>query len=191
MLGESLAGASPPARLPLREQGDTMRAAFTVCAVSLSLLSGPSHSFDVDGYRSGMPLSELRAIAERRGLIVLGDDSDNTYRFLNPITKTVDGPFVVCPSRGLTSYLHKIDFDAEYTATLERFLREYGQPVTKVLHYPWPFGGNMNLVWMTWLHKGEETVLEMNTDARDGQGKLRYTRDAAVRDTVLPRGCAK
>lgn len=138
-----------------------------------------------------MSLSELRAIAERRGLIMSGDESDHTYRFLNRIGPSVDGTFVVCPSRGVTSYLRIIDFDADYTATLARFLRQYGQPVIKVYHYPWPVGGNMNGVMMTWVHNGEETAIDMNTDARNGQGKLLYSRGASVRDTVLPRGCSK
>ena len=143
------------------------------------IYAGLGHAFDVDGWRSGMSLTQFQREVTAKG--AESWESNGNYFVGRKGEARIDGSFYFCQGR-LVSYSRSIDFDVDFSSALSKLLDQLGRPDRiEVLQQNWtgPGSGLINSTYMTWLHSDEKLILSFTPEGRDGKGNLRYNRGAS------------
>lgn len=165
-----------------------------VLLAALVALASPAHSFNVDGFRSGMTVDELKSYATRQGLdFRTSEGALGSYRHIigNLSTYSIEGSFSSC--NGLVfAYYRNVEADVAYANLAEDMLKRYGQPKVwldrlPVYQRPGVTGSSLKL---TWYVQGDRITLEMTPELRDGQGGLIFRRGASI-EYAVRNGCIK
>lgn len=150
----------------------------TFALAAAGLFTAEAHAFEAFGLRSGMTAREVEAAAPMGfGLRMLTDSS-------GVVAKDHDLFVFVAFCQGrLVAVSRDIDPEVDYVETVEAALRQRGQPQVLTESQPWPGpgGGFVRTVTLRWLADGERYDITLSPEGRDGQGKLRHTRDATAR----------
>lgn len=168
----------------------------TIVAALAVVASASALAFDVDGFRTNMPISEVASVVRSQGWTLGQSAVAEASRFefhYDPTGKvTESGPanFSFCKDR-LIAYTRQLDFDTEYAPKLRELIAAYGgQPRIEVAQYPWngPNGGYITSVRASWTVGRERIDLSFSPQEHAGDGSLKSYRSASL-SYVLPNSC--
>jgi len=157
-------------------------------AIVLAVLASMSaQAFEVDGYTSGMSVTDLENAVVRSGSrFVARDGTAATYAAIRVGAKDppvdVVATFSLCAGK-LVYYGHSLDFDAAFASTLERLLQSNGQPTkVYVTRQPWSGqnGGYIVSTYMSWYQGQNRIELSFVPEGRTSKGELRHSRAASI-----------
>lgn len=155
---------------------------------ALAAFAIPAQAFNVDGFRSGMTVEELKNFAARQQLDFRSLESAfGSYQHIIGTFSTfsIVGSFSSC--NGIVFAYHRtIDPDVAHSNLAEDLLKRYGQPKVslerlQVHQRPGVMGSSLKL---TWYAAADRIALEMTPELRDGQGGLIFRRGASIEYTV-------
>lgn len=161
-------------------------------SIALSIaVTGSAMAFEVDGFRSGMSVDDLKRVAATRYL-ELWSVGEGSWLMGRSAKHEIVGSFGFCGPRGLNSYTRSLDPDQEYASQVERAIASLGQPKVSITRNLWtgPGGGEIVSVTMQWLQGGTRTTISSTPEGRDGKGNLRHNRAASLSITDMTRLCS-
>jgi hypothetical protein len=155
-------------------------------------------AFEVDGFRTGMNVSETAAVVQRQGW-TLGPSNlapgiyvEAHYNQDGKVSELGPANFTFCDGR-LIAYLRSLDFDTEYAPKVRDMIVTYGsQPRVEVDQSAWngPGGGYIMSVRTMWNVGRERAEISFEPEGHTGNGALKHYRGATV-SYVLPGACSK
>ncbi|HDR9248826.1 TPA: hypothetical protein QDB50_000509 [Burkholderia vietnamiensis] len=168
----------------------------SILAVLISTASVSALGFDVDGFRTGMSVTEVATIVRSQGWalgpnnMIVGVYIEAHFGSDGKVTELGPANFSFCNGR-LIAYTRELDFDTEYVQQLREMVAKYGnQSTVEVRQQPWsgPGGGYISTVATKWSVGRERVEVSFTPEGRTGNGSLKYHRGANV-SYVFPGQC--
>ena len=153
--------------------------------ILLAVMVTPLYAFQVDAFRSGMTVEELKGYATRNGLDFKTQPNGIQHAIGNFAKYEILGSFTTCNNK-LVSYHRTIDPDTAYVNILNEMLAANGQPkvgTDRLQVYGRP-GVYSSRVEMKWYVAGDRINLSMSPELRDGKGELIFQRGASLEYSV-------